>query len=329
MSPATVAATHYQRPIPSYPFADLLSPHAARLQADVDAWIDTDYAFLSAAARARYKRMSIAYVTARCISGTEDYSHLVPVNRFMFWATVFDDYYEFCTADELKYLMGRIVTIMNGGSLLSTENGIFRQAQLMTGELQALMPPGWIDGMIRDICLYIDGMIREIPYKVAKQIPPLEAFLSIRELSIGVYPFVYLMQTNHRFIFPEQISRHPVLCRLVQLTSRLSAWLNDFMSFPKEVGRESEVMNLVLVVQREYGLTLEAAYTEALRLHDAEVAEFMSLAASLPDFGGYQAAVVAYVRLLGAMVQGQLSWYLNDTVRYAPGGYAEPEYSGT
>lgn len=104
---------------------------------------------------------------------------------------------------------------------------------------------------------------------------------------------------------------------------------NDFHSLPKELAKGTEIFNLMMVLQKEYNLSLEEACRKGLRIHDTALAEFIELAATLPDFGENHQQVVRYIDCMGIMTQGVNTFYLTDTRRYLHGGigFAWPEKS--
>ena len=105
------------------------------------------------------------------------------------------------------------------------------------------------------------------------------------------------------------------------------AWQNDFYSLRKELGLDTELMNLILVLKEVNKMSLEEAVNEAKRIHDADVAEFVALHENLPDFGVHQQQVYDYILSLGTILQGLNTHYIQDTERYlADGvGFAWPE----
>jgi len=68
----------------------------------------------------------------------------------------------------------------------------------------------------------------------------------------------------------------------------MCAWHNDLHSLPKELARESEVFNLVFVLQKEYNISLEEAVKRLVKEHDECITEYVELENSPPDFGVHQ-----------------------------------------
>lgn len=310
-----------------YPFPDLISPHIDRLAKAYIEMIDTGCAFLSDSAREKYKRMRLDLTTARMFPMPVDYERIRPCMIMMLWITVFDDYYEFCSYKELDELRERALTVLTGTEQ-SPADPLDRLIATMRDEFRAFMPSDWMarfSKVFNEFMLY--GMLEEVAFKEVHTPPPLSLFLVFREYCIGMRPFIPFADVQMDFVLPQRIDEHPLILRFRTLTSRIIAWQNDLRSWPKELGRKTEVINTIFVLERERKCTFEEANEEVFRMHNDAIAEFMELAATLPDFGPYHDKVKEYVYLLGVMIQGLNTWY-DDTARYLheAKGYPEPEY---
>lgn len=313
--------------LPRYPLPDVDNPYAEELQAETTQWFQDRFQFLSAGTLEKYKRMGLDKFASRCYPRTVSYAHLRACCLFTFTATIMDDYYEPCTEEEIESLRQRVVGIFKGNEPSAKDNGILQQMVVARDALQELMPVQWMERFTEHTDWYIGkGMKAECPYVLERNFPALSDYMDIREHSIGAYVMCDLVEVATGLPLPPHIARHQAMQQLTRLASRIKAWLNDLASLPKDMSRESEVMNLVLVLQQEQQLSIDEAYAAAMRLHDTDLDEFFELQARLPDFGTYHDAVTNYLYHLMLMIQGERTWYLKDTLRYAPNGYAEPEY---
>lgn len=303
-----------------YPWPDLINPHIAQMGIDMNNWIDNDYAYLSEKARAKYKKMNFHLCTARMVPKT-GYEQTIPCNRFVLNFVVMDDQMEFATLEEKKRDCDRAIEILAGAQPAPHENGMFQHLALIRDEYRTFMQPEWLKRFTENLSrCFKYGVQEETPFKQTRRIPPLEYFMILREYSVNMYPYLYWADIESGFVLPKYIEEHPVIQRLRALTSRIEAWQNDFYSLRKELGLDTELMNLILVLQKGHKMTLEEAVTEAKCIHDADVAEFIALHESLPDFGIHQQQVYDYVTSLGTILQGLNTHYIKDTERYLPGG---------
>jgi len=313
-------------PVPVYPFKKITNPNVDVFIQHTNHWIDMDYHIFSTSAREKYKQMNIGTLAALCFPLVAPNSRIQPLVRWILWGIMLDDYYEPCSISELQDIRQRLIAILEGEQPKLWDNGIYWQAAALRDDLKALMPDHWMERFIVHQDTQLEGMILESPYKIAGCSPSLEDFIHIRELSVAIYPMLDLLEVQEGTALPDTIVMDPVVRRLARLATRMTAWLNDLYTLPKELLRDNDPFNLVLVLQRERQLSLEEAYGAALDIHNADLEEFLSLEASLPDFGAYSDAVRNYVRDMGLMLQGQQTWYEKHTTRYAPGGYVESEY---
>jgi hypothetical protein len=268
------------------------------------------------------------HLCAARMAPTTSYEKLIPCVRLAVQFVVLDDQLEFSTREETKQCLDRIIEIVKGAEPLPDENGTFHQMAILRDEFAAFMPPTWMAQFIRNLQRVMKyGIMDEMPYKISGSTPPLEYFMVLREYCVLMYPYYLWAAIESDFVLPDYIDEHPVMMRLMALACRLEAWQNDFHSYAKEICLDSEGMNLLIVLQKQCNMTLEEACTEAKRIHDADLAEFIALHENLPDFGEHQQQVYNYISCLGTILQGINTHYAKDTLRYLPGGvgFAWPE----
>jgi hypothetical protein len=314
-------------PKPVYPWPSLNSPFVDQLFEETQVWYDEDYTFLSPETLKKYKRMKLHDAATRMSPRTKTIDQLRPVVRYMVWVTVFDDYYECCPNDEFDVVRERIFEVMMGAEPRAEDNGIFRQVAKMRDEFAAYLPSRYLEWLAAATDRWIRyGMQEEVPYKLSKSFPTLRVYECIREYSIGLHPYSYMTDPAVGYALSKHANEHPAIYRLRELQSRIIGFQNDFHSLPKEVLRETEVFNLVFVVQNEYKISFEEACVEAMRIHDADVAEFIAVYESLKGYTIYSEEVDNYVYNMGIMIEGLNAWYQTDQPRYDLDGYVENEY---
>jgi len=327
LTPDEYSSTTYL-PYGCYPWPNLVSPHLKRMGRDMEHWIDTDYTDLTGSARETYKRMRLHACTAHMLP-TTSYEQIVPCNRFMLLYVVVDDQLENATFDEVERRTRRIVKIMREDKPPDAyDNGIDRQTAHIREEHGAYLPAHWMEWFIDEWeYTLIYGVGAETPYKLAHRPPPLATFLTLRETSVLMFPYLCWADIESGFVMPPHIRRHPIIARLRSLITRVIFLQNDIHSYPKEANKDSEVFNCIRVLQYHYGISLEAACDRAMRIHDTNLAEFQVLRDSLPDFGKYQNQIHHYIECMGLMTQGVNTFYIHETPRYLPGGkgFAWPE----
>lgn len=305
-----------------YPFEDLISPYAAQLEAETKKWIYNDYAFLPEEIKKKYDHTNAGYLMARFYP-LATFEQLIPLARFSLWGLTFDDFYEHQGSQQIRVLRKRVMDILQGAAPLPSENDLFPQLATMRDELSKLMPPNWMARFTISMDKYIEGMELEAPYKATLQFPPLQEYMAIREKSVDVYPLIDFVELVTTHALPDEVVNHPIMQKIAALTCRMIAWCNDYFSVQKEQGRD--IMNIILVAQHEYNLSLEDAYAAAVRIHEQDLEAYLQLIAALPDFGSYNEQVQQFIYYNGLMIQGHKSWYEIDTRRYGKGGHPEAD----
>ncbi|GEN74055.1 terpene synthase family protein [Chryseobacterium lathyri] len=318
-------------PKPTYPWPTIQSPIADSFADEVLSWYDKDYTFTSQEAVKRYKKQNMSQVATYMQPTTINIDHMRPLVRFVMYITIFDDYFELAPLHELRSVRDRIFEVMMGDDPNPNEIGLYRQMAAARKEwLLQGMPQFWIERISTNFYDYITyGVMEETPFKLAKTriYPSLAHYFVIRKYSIGMMPYGDLIDPGLNFALPVHIYQHPIIQRLMQLLCFLITIQNDLASLPKEMVRQSEMMNIVFVLQNEYKISIEEALAETMRIHDEFVAEMDSLHASLPDFSPYQKETCNYVYHIKLMASGCQNWYDNaGSTRYKTQGFIIPQY---
>ncbi|MGW6413041.1 terpene synthase family protein [Streptomyces vinaceus] len=319
-------------PRPSYPFADLSNPATEDLTQEYFSWIDTDFAFQSQQARERYKRHRLTDIATRGFPWLT-LAELRPVARFTAVGAMMDDYFDHVSHGEMNAIRQRIMALLSGTeSIMPQDSGVYRQFhQLRQDAVACDMPTHLYEKFAIAIDRTLTGYQDEKRYIAQDHPAPLPVFEVIRgECTSGGLPFAkyVCMQKDYRTL-PDDVLEHPIVLRLHLLASRMIGWHNDIISLPKELSRKGDVINLVLTLQREHDVPIEDAYRLALDFHDRDLEEFLTLQGNLPVFGKWQRMAQEYVTGLGVMVQGVYSWHVENSQRYIPGAYVEPEYTSS
>jgi len=316
-------------PKPRYPFPDFMHPDFQQQREEYYDWIDREYILHSKAAREKHKLHNLTDIAARGCPFLRTLEELRPLANYTANGAMMDDYWDRCSRNEMNEVRKRIVALLNGEDTTEpTDNGIFHQFWVLRQDaIKCCMPERLYKKYIDSIHNVLIGYTEERVYYRANIPPPLPVYLIIRELTSGGLPFCkYVsMQKDYRQL-PDDVLAHPHILRIHTICALMIGMHNDFISLPKELRREGDTMNLVIVMQHAHKVPIEEAYTMALEFHDNHLKEFMLLHEHLPAFGECQDTVYNYVRDLGIMVAGVYAWHTNDTSRYVNGGYVDGEY---
>jgi 5-epi-alpha-selinene synthase len=147
--------------------------------------------------------------------------------------------------------------------------------------------------------------------------PDVTTYINMRPHTSGMYAFIELSAIVERIDLPLAVRTHPTVERLTFLATIVACWMNDLISFRKEL-RQGDVHNLVLTLRHKYHLSLDEAIERAAALHDAQVRAFIDLEQRLPVFEpALDARLRQYVAVLRSTIRGNLDWS-KGTARYVP-----------
>ncbi len=316
-------------PILQYPWPHEVAPFSQSFYQEQNDWIDKDYQFLSEATRAKYRKHNLVEAASYMFPSVTTIEQMRPLARFELWLTVYDDYYELCPVNKLADIRDHIMDIMMGAKPKPDDIGLMRQVAADRQEFLPYVNDNWFQRWTKSFHDYTTyGIMEETPYKLKKEFPTLHNLLLIREYSISMYPFGDPVEPSINYIVPDFISEHPVIKRLKLLMCRIMAIQNDFASLEKEMARDTEVLNIILVIRHQYKVSLEEAITEAKHIHDSYVNEYVELQNNLPDFGSEQKNVERFVHYMAMEISGLGAWYQKtNSIRYkAQDGFPKPEY---
>lgn len=296
----------------SYPFEGRVHPQAMELENQVNKWLD-GYHFLPETFRQNERKISIGHLVASAWPEAP-YERLIPVARWFLAGFLHDDHNTKLPLKDLVRVTERIYEVCNGAAITSEDDEIIRHFSISVDEFRQFATPDWMERYLRHAYLFFDGVLSESFYNFKNIYPSLEEYIDIREKTMGVLALADLTEVASCNILPYEIYLHPTIQRMGKLSGFLLAWANDIYSMKREKS-ENETMNLVLVIWRNRGCSLEAALEAAIQLHDDYVAEFLRLRSKLPDFHEFNADVERYVSSLELMISGHLIW-IPQATRY-------------
>lgn len=141
----------------------------------------------------------------------------------------------------------------------------------------------------------------------------LDAYLTMRLHDCGGPPVTAMIDVANGFEVPDPELDAPPVRALTEMTWLIAAIDNERVSRAKEVGGEDGVQNLVDVLMRRRGGSLEQALAEVVSIRDRLMTLFVRLhAQALPAAGP---ALRRYLTDLAYVVPGNVAWSLK-TARY-------------
>jgi hypothetical protein len=301
-----------------FPFPNEISPHAGRLNAAVNQILDDEYVFIEPQEREKYKRTNFGILIARAFPRTNEYERLLTIARYLLWATILEDNCADSSVREIMQVCEDVTCILTGGKWPQTENPVYRQIAVTREDILKYASADWLQEFAKHFeDYYQNGLVPAFTYSERSTFPPAPLFVLIRQRSIGSYPFLAMMHISTGKFFPATVIRNPIFIQIQTLMARMVAWENDIFSYRRKSELRKVYTNLVAVMQNKKDLSLNQAFDEAVKFHNADLKEFEILSKYLPDFGIFNEDVRQFLDNMGILLRGILSWYSSDTARYA------------
>jgi len=175
--------------------------------------------------------------------------------------------------------------------------------------LGTFMSQRWLSLMVGAVSDYLSaaGERREVEYRGAGT-----DFLNMRDLDTGGLQTCMLLEVTNDCELPDHARNDPVLAQMTWLTYRSAAWVNDIISYHKDVILEGSEFNLVYVLMKG-GRSFEEAVQEAIRLVNDQIQIFLDLETQLPSWDAETDAIVdRYVSGLKDLMSGNTYWHLTS-----------------
>ena len=265
---------------------------------------DRDYVKLS---RSRFAWMaSYAHPSAQR-------ERLDSVVDFIIWLFLWDDQFDSRIGGELVsptalYIQNALATqVLEGTTPNEDSSTLFWALSDMRTWLDQNMPGEWMERFRKSFVAYFDSLGWELQQRHQCLVPSLSTYMEMRRMTSGGYWVTHLIEVAEGISLSDATWNHPAMQELVNATANIIGWANDLLSLRNELN-DSGHLNLVLCIQKEYGLPLQDAINAAVGMHNAEVRRFLKLKSELPSFGEENATVTRFVWGLCRWMRANIDW---------------------
>ncbi|MGW6456857.1 terpene synthase family protein [Streptomyces sp. NPDC055078] len=317
-TPPSVSVPLSRFRLPSRYYADSLCPYADHVQDLYNQWCD-EMTHLSEADRAKYRVQRLTWASSRGFPHSRSPERALLIGLAYTWMTCFDDYYGLCPAQELDALRRRGIELLQGALPQPTDPPLHHKLAEIGRMGSELMTPAWLDRFAATVDDFVSYLPRENVFRRQRRLPSIAENTEIRGHTIAILMALRFVDVELDLVLPDEVENHPALRRIDILLAQITVWQNDAYTLDKDLRQADaagENINMVLTLQKELGLSLDDAYRELLRMHDADVVELVQLMENLPDFGLLQQDVETHVLHRAYVVSAIETWYRSDTPRY-------------
>ncbi|MCO5566859.1 hypothetical protein L7F22_020542 [Adiantum nelumboides] len=256
-----------------------------------------------------------------------------PIVKNMGWFFMFDDIVDdpvHMGADlqDANLLVDTVLTVFQGSysapccSPSAVARHLTDTAAEWWQEMCVSMAPTLKDRFSKAFCDYLDANRVQVPFRESRHLPDLETYMKVRANSIGLLPCIVLIEHAQGFELDEEALSHPLLTRLVELTTQHVILMNDIASFKKEY-MQGDFWNVVFLLffrdlynpdrsNADPAPTLQASVLEAverMKRIDEECVELMAKVRRNGRLMGKQ-GMAEYLEGLGLCMAGNVHWHL-------------------
>ena len=208
----------------------------------------------------------------------------------------------------LHYLSDRLLAVFQGAAPTAQDEPL---AVALADVRQRLCERGsarWFRELTDRMRAYLDALAWEAANRVGGGVPDLDEYAHMRPITAGLQIDAAFIEVMDGLRLPDAVRDHPAVERLALLADRAVCWSNDILSLEKEL-QGGDVHNLVLVLMRARGLSVQTALDKAVEMYRWEVEQFLAGERVLPSFGAQEDAQLRrYVQLLKDRLGGILAW---------------------
>ncbi|WP_126244120.1 terpene synthase family protein [Chitinophaga rhizosphaerae] len=149
------------------------------------------------------------------------------------------------------------------------------------------------------------------------QLPTLREYMYYRPMIGGANFFCHLAELMEDCIVSGDFFENFEVQALLGYCADVICFANDIFSYRKELD-EGDEMNLVMLIQKTYHVSVEKAQELAIEQHNQEIEEFISQIKFLPKQAKHAGGVAGerFIIALQRMIRGNVEWSVNDTKRY-------------
>jgi hypothetical protein len=215
-------------------------------------------------------------------------------------------------SDFLEVLQSnRSCSLEKDGPVLTALSDFWRRMLLRSGQV-------WQDKFIQGIKDMFAGGMWQFKHIMDNRTPDLDEYIGIRQYLGAANLATDSLEVTGKISLGEEIYKTPLVTKLTEICRNAICFANDLFSLSKEVAQSNGAeFNLVTILRRKHNLTMERAISEAARVHDATVHEFIDLSGKAYIYDKETNFMLhKYVHALEYLMKGNIDWSTRETTRY-------------
>ncbi|MBB5109949.1 hypothetical protein FHS40_009079 [Streptomyces spectabilis] len=309
----------------TYPFPPQIHPHVEAGEAHLLAWVEGEGLVTTQRELGAFTRTRFGELVAREFPAATAEGLLVACEIYA-WHFVFDD--RFCDepeegSDTAQLALTVLRVLAEAEESLASGRGVgpvhgkdpcARALAGICGRLGDLGGSVAVERFLAAERMYFLGVLAQMAAVQTQTKPVLDGYITMRYYNCGTPVALAVLDTTYGFALGESDYRHPQVQRLCRITAHITGWANDVFSYGRESTDAKAIsLNLPVVLAHAYALKPQQAVDEAARMHNAEMATYLTLEAQVDAWASPE--LHRYLAGLRSMMRGFYDWGLN-THRY-------------
>lgn len=256
------------------------NPHGAGVQARCLQWATRMGLAPDAKALKKISKIQVDDIAARTYP-TANPELLQILADMLAWFFVSDDQYDErvlgANPQKLEKICGNFLRILETGAPRLAISPLGRALLDIRCRLVPHADADWLPRFASSMELYLHGCLQEAKNRQDLITPEFGDYRQIRRASVGTYPCFDLIELAMTSYGTSEIFAQPVLGILRDLATDVVAWLNDIVSFQKEISF-NDPHNMIAVLMADCGLDPTEAAAKTVELINEQMDGFASLA---------------------------------------------------
>jgi hypothetical protein len=299
-------------PTLTYPLKSAISPYADVIDESVFQWA-MSCALCAPDDISWYQAISVGQIVSRTYPHAP-FKRQVLLGEFLLWLFSFDDkldgYGVQGSTEKIVLTVSRLLGVLEGfsrGSLASplevSMAHFMRQLADHATNTQRARFVSAVTGYLFSLCW-------EATNRTCMIMPNLDDYQHLRYHSGAVLPCIALIDVVNDFTIDDDDYHHPDVNRLIRATANIVGWMNDVLSYNKEIFESGAVRTLPAVIQYHDNLEISRAVDKAIEIHNEEVRMYQHLDEQVRRRGSHN--LCCFLDGLQYWITGNLSWSLSN-----------------
>ena len=236
------------------------------------------------------------------------------------WLFFFDDQYDVDRAFtkgemHLDRIVDHYLALLGGEPCGERPRPLELFACDLSERLTALASPAWRRRFLRSVEDYfMKGVLRTARSFAEGEVPDLASYQRDRKFDSAVLTTLDMIEVATGMELADEVVACPAIQQMRRICTRVVAFVNDIVSYQKEVLKDDNPNNILHVLMVNEGCTLEQAVARTVDTVNAGIERFDALELELPVWSPpARGAADAYVEGMQHWMRGNLEWSLQSS----------------